>query len=309
MQLGAFIITFNRPHILKQTIDCLLQQSRPPDFILVVDNGQAQETVKVLRQFPAARIGHHPLGDNLGPAAAEAFGLQWLSEQGYDWLYWVDDDNPPQTPDTLERLLHLAARVEPQADVAGLAAVGQSFDWVRGEIRRLPDDRLTGPVEVDVIGGNCQFILRRAAVQVVGLPDRRLFIDFEDTEYCLRLRQAGYRLLVDGELMWTYRHKAGRLNLKPARLPLQRRHYAREQYQNLWRRYYSTRNYIFVMRRTFQRPDLARREALKALGRAGLAWRRGPRYGLAYSRLQLQAILDGYRDRLGRTVLPQPKHT
>jgi hypothetical protein len=62
-----------------------------------------------------------------------------------------------------------------------------------------------------------------------------------------------------------------------------------------------------MMRRTFMRPDLARKETVKAIVRTIFSWFRGVRYGAAFSRLQLRAVLDGYRDRMGRTVLAQPK--
>jgi hypothetical protein len=61
------------------------------------------------------------------------------------------------------------------------------------------------------------------------------------------------------------------------------------------------------MRRTFARPDLARREAARALARSLTAWGRGPGYGLRFGALQLRGVVDGYRGRLGRTVPPQPK--
>ena len=122
---------------------------------------------------------------------------------------------------------------------------------------------------------------------------------FEEPEYCLRIRNAGYRFLVNGDLMRLYRTKAGRLNLKRRQSPI-----PHHTYQSIWRQYYSTRNYIFVMNKTFQRPNLARREALKAVGRTFFSWRRGPKYGFAFTNLQLRGVLDGYLSRMGRTVMP-----
>ena len=63
-------------------------------------------------------------------------------------------------------------------------------------------------------------------------------------------------------------------------------------YHAVWRRYYVSRNYIYRMRETFDRRDLARREAMKAVGRSITSWARGPRYGARYSRLQLRGVVD-----------------
>jgi hypothetical protein len=64
-----------------------------------------------------------------------------------------------------------------------------------------------------------------------------------------------------------------------------------------------------MMKNTFHRPDLAARESLKAVTRLSLAWLRGPKYGFAFTRFQLQAVWDGYLNRLGRTITPVEKNT
>jgi hypothetical protein len=102
--------------------------------------------------------------------------------------------------------------------------------------------------------------------------------------------------------MREYREKKGHLNWRRPRTVR-----PRHPYRGVWRQYYSTRNYIFAMRRTFDRPRLARREAVKAVARTCSSWCRGPRYGFAFTRLQLRGVFDGYRGRMGRTVLPMAK--
>lgn len=297
LRFAAFVITYRRPATVESTVEALLAQSRPPERILVLDNAGSPEVADRLRRFGAEAVSWVGLDGNLGPAGAAARGLSSLAGAGFDWIYWGDDDDPPGTPDTLERLLELARGAGP--DVGAVGAVGSRWDWRRGVVRRLADEELAGTVEVDVIAGSSQLVVSRRAVEEVGLPDARLFFGFEEPEYCLRLRRAGRRLLVDGELMHGYRRRAGRLRLvrRKAWVP-------RHSPATLWRRYYSTRNYIFAMHASFHRPDLARRESAKAIARSVSAWARGPRYGAAFARLQLRAVADGWRGRLGCTVEP-----
>ena len=72
----------------------------------------------------------------------------------------------------------------------------------------------------------------------------------------------------------------------------------------VWRQYYNTRNYIYMMRQTFQRPDLARREAARACARACVRWANGLRYGAIFATLQVRGVIDGYRGHMGRTIDP-----
>jgi hypothetical protein len=120
--------------------------------------------------------------------------------------------------------------------------------------------------------------------------------------FCLKLGRSGWRLLADGGL-WAQTQDAkaherwgrqGRVGTRLRRVPP-------------WRRYYVTRNYIAEMRRTFDRPDVARREVVRALGRSAAAWRHGAHHGVEFTRFQTRAVLDGYRGRPGRTVEPIPK--
>jgi GT2 family glycosyltransferase len=301
MNLGAYITTLNRPQLLEKTLQIMRSQTTPPRHVLVVDNAGSGETRRVVASFPSAWATYQAMGDNVGPAGAGAYALDRLGRDGYEWIYCGDDDDPPQSPDTLERLLAVAEGAG--ETVGAVGAVGARWDWDVGTIRRLPDEALHGVIDVDVIGGNGQLIVRRDVLAKVGLPDSRLFFGLDDVDYCLRIRTAGYRILVEGDLMRACRTRAGRLNLQ-RQTSLVPRH----SYDTIWRQYYSTRNYIFTMTRTFGHPRLARRELFKAMGRACFSWGRGVRYGSAFTAMQLRGIVDGYVGHMGRTVLPTPKY-
>lgn len=301
MRIACFVITFDRPERLREILAAYAAQSRPPDHVLVVDNGDPAPTREVIATCRGLSLAHHPMGGNHGPAGAAAHALAELAGAGWEWMLWADDDDPPRFPETLDRLLRLAED-EDDATLGGVGAVGARFDWRRGRIVRLGDHELTGRPPVDVIGGGHSLILHRRAVAAAGLPDERLFFGLEEVEYCLRIRRAGLRLLVDGPLMHDHRRAAGRLGHAVRRSPLPPGGEATS-----WRRYYTTRNYVFMMGETFGRPDLARREVARALVRSAAGFVRGPRPGLALARLQLRAVRDARGGRMGRTVSPQPK--
>lgn len=299
-KLGAFIVTFNRPSVLKESIRLLLQQSTPPDIVLIVDNGEAENTRPVLEEFPDDKVIYRNTGDNLGSAGGFAYGVKALYDLGYEWIYCGDDDNPPTILDTIERLLGIA---QSASNIGVVGATGTNWDWNKGEVRRLPDEILNGILEVEFIGQDQIFIVHRKVIEKVGLPNANLFFGYPDLEYSLRINQAGFRLLIDGKLMLECRKRYGRLNRKLTHSVVPRR-----SYNSIWRNYYTTRTYIFMMQHTFHRPDLARREALKAFGRSLFAWVKGPKYGAEFSLLQARGVWDGYRGRLGRTVMPRPKY-
>lgn len=296
---AAFVITYRRAAVLRATLEAIVHQSLPPSRILVIDNGRTAETADVVGDFAEFGAEYHDPGDNLGPAGAAAYALQALGAEGWELVYWGDDDDPPRTPTTLERLVSLLTSSSIPG-LAGVGAFGARWDWRHGRYVRLADEELGGCVEVDVIGGNAQLILSSRVVREAGLPNPDLFFGLEEIEYCLRLRRSGYRLAVDGDLMRDYRHETGRLGLPtaPRRLVIPRRNAA------AWRQYYSTRNYIYLMRVEYGAPGLARREAVRAVCRAVASWARGFTFGRRYFTLQLLGVVHGFSGKLGRTVAP-----
>jgi GT2 family glycosyltransferase len=302
VRLGAFVVTHRRDEHLERSLRALLGQTRVPDRILVVDNAASGATEAVVRSLDHPALTYEASPANLGSAGGTELGQRRLHEAGFELVYFGDDDNPPRTPDTIERLIGLL--VGSGSDAGGAGALGARWDWSAGRLVRLPDGALEEVLEVDFIGGNHTMIMPRHAMDRVGFYNGELFFGYPDLEYCLRIRRAGYRLLVDGELMRRHRRESGRLGLTVRRSPRPRRPRSA-----VWRNYYTTRNYIAMMRTTFGRPDLARREAIRALGRALASWSRGPRYGAEFTRLQAKALADGYSGRLGPRVPPRAKYT
>ena len=106
-------------------------------------------------------------------------------------------------------------------------------------------------------------------------------------------------MVIEGDLMLEQRRCTGRLGIVQRQNVIPHRPVS-----SIWRNYYTTRSYIHMMQHTFNRPDLARREALKALGRTLAAWGKGLRYGSTFARYQVRGVWDGYRGRLGLRVKP-----
>lgn len=301
MRFGSFITTFDRPGTLQSTIESTLRQTRPPDLLLVVDNGSGPAAGHVVSQFPG--VVYVPTRTNLGSAGGAALGMELLLEEGCDWIHLIDDDNPLDTTDSIERMIALIER-HPETDVGAVAATGSRWDWTSGRTRRLHDQDLEGDLAIDIIGGSNQMTVSRKALEHVGPPSHDLFFGFWDGLYSLQLAQAGYSMWIEGDLMMEYRRANDRLNHSTVRTLR-----PRDPLHAVWRRYYVTRNYIHHMLRTFERPDLARAEAMRALARSVASWSRGPRYGKTYATLQVRGVRDGYRGRLGRTVEPVKKPT
>jgi GT2 family glycosyltransferase len=139
-------------------------------------------------------------------------GIQDALATGADLLFILNNDTVI-APDVLARLVSLA-QVRP--DVGMLACELRAletpnrtlrtvvgFDWVRGCTRTLrPGEKRKAPIEADLVSA-CALLVRREVVEQVGLMDERYFIYFEDLDWALRARRAGFKcLVVPDALVW-----------------------------------------------------------------------------------------------------------
>lgn len=293
--LHGVLVTFRRPGELAEMLRRLAEQDHALERLVVVDNDPSEAAAALV----APHGEYIPAPENLGPAGGIAVGMLRLLEAASDgdWIVTLDDDDPPSGPHALGALAafaeHMAAR---DPAVGAVGQVGARFDARRGRLVRVRDEELTGPVAVDYIGGNAFPVYAVAAVRALGPFRDDLFFGFDDLEYGLRLRAAGYALYADGDAWRGLRAQAGRLDLdvRPDRRLAQAR----------WRRYYSLRNLVWMLRAQ-HRPAAALRVSLvTGLGKPLSNLARDPAAAVAHLRLNGLALRDAWAGRLGRTMEP-----
>ncbi|HYC84124.1 MAG TPA: glycosyltransferase [Chryseosolibacter sp.] len=286
---AAFVITYKRANILPDTLAALFGQSLPPALILVVDNSPDDETRRLIAERADPRVAYHKMGYNAGPAGAARYALEYLSNQGYKCVYWGDDNNAPKFQDDFERLIKLH-----REDTGIVAAVGHKFNKFFGRIERFNSAELTGILEADTAGGGDCMLISTTVVREGILPDARLFFGFEELDFCIRIREKGFRIIVDGERFYQYRAVAGNLNKKAKVLNLRNsRMYA-------LREYYGKRNLIYIYKKHRMFAALLNL-VLKTVVKSLAGFRYGFRFGALNMRMMLTSLMHGLVSRMGKT--------
>jgi glycosyltransferase involved in cell wall biosynthesis len=282
IRFAAFVMTYKRTDTLSNTIHKLFQQTYPPQKVLIIDNDSEQSAKYLSQDFSHLPIEYLPVGYNSGPAGAAKKGLEALSEKDYDWISWIDDDDPPIFDNTFEILLQLALK-DNRCGCVG--TVGQRFNKKNGLIDRITDAELEGEgfFQVDnIAGGMCKIINAEVVNKSAILPDDELFFGFEELDFDLRLQQAGYILLVDKVLYKKHRSYYNRMNLNINRGK-------RKSYNRLWREYYSTRNTLKILQKNKKYKAISinlMRFILKSI----IGFRYGLQYGLRNAKYIFRGI-------------------
>lgn len=202
MRVLSYIHTFNDGDVIDRTLDAVRHQTRPPDAILLVDNGSTDEILN--RTFPED-ITLIRNGANLGVGAAIGIGFSYAMEHGFDCM-WILDADSVADPDALATLLGAYADWPKslQEETAFIACLplhqpegqprhGRLFTrYGRAVVSPAPEQRCY-LCHVTCWSG-CLY--RLAAVRRIGLPNPDYFADRNDLEYKYRVMKAGYKAFI-----------------------------------------------------------------------------------------------------------------
>jgi len=123
---SVFVLTCQRPKDLKRCLDSLLGQSIKPSEIVVVNNGQDQETLDLLKKYPVRVI------DDSTKRLSYLFNLGWRNCQNEIIAFIADDAKADKK--WLENILTTLQRYPKAAAVSGPVI---STCYPAGEMHRL----------------------------------------------------------------------------------------------------------------------------------------------------------------------------
>jgi GT2 family glycosyltransferase/glycosyltransferase involved in cell wall biosynthesis len=228
-----------------------------PGLILVVDNGSNDGSAERLR---ASLDGVDVIetGRNLGFSGGCNVGIRAALDRGAEHVLLVNSD-AILAPAALDRLLS-AVRRDPSLGIVApvllsreepdrIASAGITFSTRTGRMRHRaagqPVSHLPpGDVcRVDAVSG-CVMLIGRDVIERVGLFDEDYFFSFEDIDFCLRARSAGFQVACAQEAFVL--HEGGRtIGRRSAR-----------------RVYFATRNHLRLASRTGTGPGRRHRGGL-----------------------------------------------
>lgn len=211
----VIILNWNGEEDTLQCLRSLQEMDYPRYHALVVDNASEDGSPEAIRAaFPAVELLVNPR--NLGFAAGNNEGIRHALQRGADYVFLLNNDTLVER--TVLAELVRACQADPQVGLASPKVCYLDRPRViyyagarRGWLPLLP--RLIGTgeedhgqypqvQEVDYVWGQAMFI-RRGALERVGLLDPRFFMYYEDIDYCLRAKQAGYKIVcVPAAAVW-----------------------------------------------------------------------------------------------------------
>ncbi|MET8761267.1 glycosyltransferase family 2 protein [Lentzea sp. NPDC004782] len=287
----AVVVTRHRRELLAESLKALATQTRVPDHLVVVDNGPDQPVDDLVEQCPLPTT-YLPSHRNLGGAGGFALGILHALSLGADWVWLADDDGRPADENVLAVLLEEADRRK-LAEISPVVTNIDSPDKLAFPLRRgLTWKRSAAELGTSFLPGIASLfngaLFRASTLDVIGVPDYRLFFRGDEVEIHRRLVRSG--LPFGTSLRVAYVHPDGSDEFKPM---LGGKFHAQDP-ENPVKRYYTYRNRGYLL----SQPGMRKLGALEVFrfGLYFLAVKRDPKAFVEW----LKLVRLGQRERFFR---------
>ncbi len=204
-----------------ECLDSLNDVSYDNFEVLLIDNA-SKEKIRVFdSRFPKLKITQIFNDLNLGFAGGNNQGIKIALERDAEYILLLNNDTTVEA-DFLTKLVD-AADKNKEAGILGpmthfyndksmiWSAGGKiTQDFTRGELIGYHENDVGQYSQinvVDYISGTC-LLVKKEVIEKIGLISEDYFLYYEDSDWCLRARQAGYECLFVPEA--TIYHKASR---------------------------------------------------------------------------------------------------
>lgn len=207
-ELAVVVVNWNGRHDLADCFGSLRDSGFPSLRILMVDNGSVDDSV-------AWTSMHHPeveiieTGENLRWAGGNNVGLRHLQAEGFPGCILLLNNDTIVPGGSLRRLTEgmmgdesawaatprICYATDPARAWYDGGLVGSWSGWIRHDGIRSLTGKLNPKARYVDYGTGCALLLRPGVLDKLGGLDEDFFFYGEDVDYCLRIGEAGGRIL------------------------------------------------------------------------------------------------------------------
>lgn len=235
-RVAAVFISYNCSEELPRNIEVLSPQV---GWTFVIDNGSLPGSAGTLQRVKVmSRVTLICLPANVGIAAALNMAMREIDAAGYTWAVTMDQDSMPDASLVADLLTAAKAADQPVAVVAPLIFGAKDNSLIQGWLPAAINEKIniTHQTVVCMTSGSLTNV---EVWKIVNGFDESLFIDYVDNEYCIRCSENGF---------YTWQSFAARIyhHLGSRRFHRIFRWRFSATHHSAWRRYFITRNRLYV---------------------------------------------------------------
>jgi rhamnosyltransferase len=196
---AATVILYNPPD---ETISNLLSYYNQVNTLYIIDNSEKPNDILILEFEKLDKVVYHTFNSNKGIAFALNFAAKLAINDGFDYLFTFDQDSS-FSKGVFKNYLD-------SINLLNLEKVGiiSPFHEMNGYNS---DSFLSETTDILTVATSGNLLNLRIFKELEGFLEK-LFIDYVDNEYCLRLGRKGYRVVRFNKILMN--HNLGDLSIK-----------------------------------------------------------------------------------------------
>ena len=223
-KVSIILLNWNGKQDTLECIESLYQISYSNYEIILIDNGSIDGSVEFFKEkYPEIEIIQN--NENLGFAEGNNVGIRSVIPRGTDYILLQNNDTIVDSRflDELVKAIEndkavgiVGPTVYYYSSPKKIQSAGAKILWYIGRSRHLrknkfDDGNLGNIKEVDYIPG-CSLLAKSELFSKVGYLNKSYFAYWEESEWCIRVKKAGYKILyVPQAKIW---HKGGSTSSK-----------------------------------------------------------------------------------------------
>lgn len=198
----VIILNYNGNRSIVRCLSSVYRSSYKNFEVVVVDNASTDGSLEMVRaKFSRAHVIMN--GFNVGFATGNNVGIRFALEKFADYVFILNNDAYLEH-DSLEKMVSYMQNKKNVGIVSPtifsgndrhIWFVGGIIDWLRMKSAHLTVVDSKNPHEIEYACG-CAMLVSNAVFKEIGLFDERFFLYYEDTDFCIRARKKGFKIML-----------------------------------------------------------------------------------------------------------------
>lgn len=206
-KVSIVIVNYNGLMHNEDCINSILNSSYKNIEILIVDNNSTDNSVEIIREKFKEKIKIIKNNSNSGFAGGTNIGIKYAIDNGAEYILLLNNDTIIDSKmieimiKTSNEKVVVSPKIYYFSDSDTIWSAGGKINWNKGYtiqygMNEIDKGQFEQIKNIDFATGCCMLIPKKIINEIGVLPEE-YFLYFEDTEYCVKIRNSGYQIVYE----------------------------------------------------------------------------------------------------------------
>lgn len=218
-KIGIVLVNYNGEKFNDDCLESIFNSDYKNYEIIIVDNNSLDNSVDILKQKYSNKIKLIELKENLGFSVANNVGIELAIKNNCDYILLLNNDTIINK-DMITTMVNasddkkyvVSPKIYYYSNKDIIWSAGGKIDWNKGMTIQYgmgEEDScaVNKKYEIDFATGCCMLI-PTTVIKTIGLLSDEYFLYYEDTDYCVRIRRAGFKIIYEPKAVMYHRVSA-----------------------------------------------------------------------------------------------------